>query len=120
MKKTKLERGRFYGQIETVTARRNGRAVGQMPFDRLVQEVADEPNFSIARRGSKRHAGQVTGTKAVKTNSTKAATSRQPEKEEFDEAVSLLLRVRPHLSDSQRADKLKEQIESFLDRVVTS
>jgi len=53
MSKTKLERGRFYGKVKTVTARRDGRVVGQMPFDQLVNEVAEDPNFSLAH-GSKR------------------------------------------------------------------
>jgi len=118
MSKTKLERGRFYGQVKTVTVRRGGRVVGQMPFDQLVKEVADDPNFSVAKHSSRRHAGKVIGTRVVKANSAKAASAQPPKKEEFDEAVSLLLRVRPLLQDTQRAGKLKEQIESFLDRIV--
>jgi hypothetical protein len=118
MKKAKLERGRFRGRIKTVTARRRGRVVGQMPFDQLVEEVADDPNFSVAQHASKRHAGKVADTRAVKANSAKAVPAQPPQKEEFDEAVSLLLRVRPLLQDTQRGSKLKEQIENFLDRVV--
>ena len=37
--------------------------------------------------------------------------------EELGEAVRLLVRVRPHLKDTQRAEKLKGQIEKFLNRV---
>jgi hypothetical protein len=37
--------------------------------------------------------------------------------DELGEAVRLLVRVRPHLKDTQRAERLKEQIEKFLDRV---
>ena len=36
---------------------------------------------------------------------------------ELGEAVRLLVRVRPHLKDTQRAEKLREQIEKFLGRV---
>jgi hypothetical protein len=36
---------------------------------------------------------------------------------ELTEAVRLLARVRPHLKDTQRAEKLREQIEKFLGRV---
>ena len=36
---------------------------------------------------------------------------------ELGEAVRLLVRVRPHLKDTQRAEKLKEQVEKFLGRV---
>jgi hypothetical protein len=36
---------------------------------------------------------------------------------ELGEAVRLLVRVRPHLKDTRRADKLRAQIEKFLDRV---
>jgi hypothetical protein len=36
---------------------------------------------------------------------------------ELGEAVKLLVRVRPHLKGTQRAEKLREQIEKFLGRV---
>jgi hypothetical protein len=37
--------------------------------------------------------------------------------DELGEAVRLLVRVRPHLKDTQRAERLREQIENFLGRV---
>jgi hypothetical protein len=37
--------------------------------------------------------------------------------DELGEAVRLLVRVRPHLKDTQRAERLREQIEIFLGRV---
>lgn len=50
MKKAKLERGKFYGKIEKVTVRENGRIAGQILFDKLVSEVANNPDFSIVGR----------------------------------------------------------------------
>jgi len=76
-----------------------------------------EYDFSGGVRG--KHAGKVTGTRVLKANSAKAAPAKAAKKGgELDEALSLLRRVRPYLSDTQRAGKLKEQIESFLDRVI--
>ncbi len=79
--------------------------------------MRDEYDFSKGVRG--RHANmdiRIVGAKAVKANASKAKPAKASEdKEQFDEAVNLLLRVRPHLNKS----KLKEQIEEFLERVVT-
>ncbi|MGI8567226.1 MAG: hypothetical protein ACR2LZ_12185, partial [Pyrinomonadaceae bacterium] len=62
---------------------------------------------------------KVTGTREAEANGTKAATPKSPPKDKnLDEAVSLLLRVRPHL-EAKGAQKIKQQIEEFLDRVVT-
>jgi len=76
-----------------------------------------EYDFSGGVRG--KHAGKVTVTRVIKANGSKAVSAKATKKGgDLDEAVSLLLRVRPYLSDTQRAGKLKEQIESFLDRVI--
>ncbi len=76
-------------------------------------EMRKEYDFSGGVRG--KHYGKVKGTRVIK-----AANPSKPakEKEDLDEAVSLLLRVRPHLEGMQSAEKLKERIKQFLDRVI--
>ncbi len=83
----------------------------------MKDEMRKEYDFSGGVRG--KHAGKVTGTRVIKANGSKAVSAKATKKGgDLDEAVSLLRRVRPYLSDTQRAGKLKEQIESFLDRVI--
>ncbi|MGI8653658.1 MAG: hypothetical protein ACR2LC_00405 [Pyrinomonadaceae bacterium] len=95
MSKTK-ERGRFHGKVKTVTARSGGRVTGQMPFDQLVNEVADDPNFSLAQHGARRNSPP----------------------DSFQEAVSLLSRARRHLAEDGSAQKVKEEINKFLENRV--
>jgi len=87
--------------------------------------MRDEYDFSKGVRG--KHADvhiRIVGAKAAGGRSVKAGTSKIQQtkvpkgKEDFAEAVRLLMRVRPHLRDSQQAQKIKEQIEDFLDRAV--
>jgi hypothetical protein len=52
--------------------------------------------------------GKVKGHRVIKET---------PEGVELSEALSLLKRVRPHLKETPRAEKLKEQIEEFLEKV---
>ncbi|MBA2647423.1 MAG: hypothetical protein H0U81_11565 [Pyrinomonadaceae bacterium] len=80
-------------------------------------EMRPEYDFSKGMRGM--FYKKVTGTREAEANGTKAATPKSPPKDKnLDEAVSLLLRVRPHL-EAKGAQKIKQQIEEFLDRVVT-
>jgi PIN domain nuclease of toxin-antitoxin system len=44
------ERGKFYGAIKTVKVRKNGRIIHKIPFDRLVNEVANDASFSVVTR----------------------------------------------------------------------
>ncbi len=87
--------------------------------------MRDEYDFSKGVRG--KHADmeiRIVGAKAAVSRSVKAEvpkvkTTQVPkDKETIDEAVKLLMRVRPYLQDSQRAQKIKEQIQEFLDRTV--
>jgi hypothetical protein len=52
--------------------------------------------------------GKVKGHRVIK---------KSPEGDELSEALTLLKRVRPHLKETQRAEKLREKIEEFLERV---
>ncbi len=92
MSKTK-ERGRFYDNIKTVKVSSGGRIVAEMPFKQLVKEVAADPNFSLAEHGSR---------------------SKNPT-DSFQEAVSLLSRARRHLAKGESAQKMKEEIDKFLE-----
>ena len=77
-----------------------------------------EYDISGGERG--RFYGNVTGTRVIRAAGAKARSSKAAKGEDdFDEAISLLSRVRPHMQDAQHAEKLKERIEEFLDRVVT-
>lgn len=53
MSKTK-ERGKFYDTIKTVKVRKDGHIISEMSFNRLVNEVADDPSFSVAESKSRR------------------------------------------------------------------
>jgi hypothetical protein len=101
MSKTKLERGRFYGQIKKVTVRRGGRVVGQMPFGKLVEEVADDPDFSVAQ-----HVANPSSADDIV--------------EVADEAIRLLKRTRTYLQGGARVEKLKDEIDEFLERQASS
>ncbi|MDQ3686406.1 MAG: hypothetical protein M3430_12525 [Acidobacteriota bacterium] len=87
--------------------------------------MRDDYDFSKGVRG--KHAdmeirivgAKASGARSMKAEASKAKTARVPkDRENFDEAVRLLMRARPHLQDSQRAQKIKEQIQEFLDRTV--
>ena len=89
------------------------------------ERMRDEYDFTKGVRG--KHANmdiRIVGAKAAGMQSVKDEVSKvEPaktltDKEFFDEAVKLLIRVRPHLQDSQRAQKIKEQIQDFLNRAV--
>lgn len=89
------------------------------------ERMRDEYDFSKGVRG--KHAGmeirivgaKTAGARSVKEGPSKGKTTGVSNGgEKFDEAVRLLMRVRPHLQDSQRAQKIKEQIQDFLDRTV--
>jgi hypothetical protein len=64
-----------------------------------------EYDFRGGERG--KFYGKVNGHRVIKNTS---------EENELGEALSLLKRVRPHLKETPRAEKLREQIEEFLER----
>lgn len=64
--------------------------------------------------------GKVTGTRIIQSAGAKARTPKAVKgKGDFHEAISLLSRVRPHMRDTQVAEKLKGKIDEFLERVAT-